>query len=105
MSELARCSTCGYRWVSAGWTCPRCGYAPEVSRRSDGYDSYDSVGDEAGCAESCLVPLGGIAALVVIAMVLVLLLAAMTTWQFWVFVALPALGVGGYAAYRWWQNR
>lgn len=102
MSELSRCSICGYRWVSAGWTCPRCGYAPEVSRTSDG---YESAADEPGCAESCLVPLGGIAALVVIATVLVLLLAAMTTWQFWVFVGVPALGVGGYALYRWWENR
>ena len=101
MSELARCSTCGYRWVSAGWTCPRCGYAPEVSRRSDGDDTYESVGDEAGCTESCLVPLGGIAALVVIAMVLVLLLAAMTTWQFWVVVGVVAAAAGGVALYRY----
>lgn len=102
MSELARCSTCGYRWVSAGWTCPRCGYAPEVSRRSD---SYDSVGDEPGCTESCLLPLGCLAALFIVPVVGLLLLAAMTTWQFWVFVALPALGAGGYALYRWWENR
>ena len=100
MGDLSRCSTCGYRWVSAGWTCPRCGYAPEPS----GYDNPGYAG-ESGCTESCLLPLGCLGALVEVPVVLVLLLAAANFWQTWVVVGVAASVAVGVALYRWWENR
>ena len=93
---MDRCSTCGYRWVSSGWTCPRCGY---------GSSDDSSGGDGCGCTEGCLLPLGCLAALVIVPTVLVLLLAAMTHWAFWAFVGIVALVVGLVKFVPWWQAR
>lgn len=101
MSELAVCSTCGYRWVSAGWTCPRCGYAPRVSSYGDDDYGYD---DSPGCTEFCLLPLGCLAALFIVPMVLFFVLAAATFWQTWVIVGVVAAVVGGVALYRFVES-
>lgn len=102
MSQLARCSTCGYRWVSAGWTCPRCGYAPEVSSYGDDEYAYES---SSGCTENCLLPLGCLTTLVVVPLVLILGLAALTMWQTWVIIGVAIAVAGGVALYRYTQQR
>lgn len=101
MSELSRCSTCGYRWVSAGWTCPRCGYAPRGTGYGDDEYAYDSG---SGCTENCLLPLGCLAALFIVPMVLLLGLAALTMWQTWVIIGVGVAVAGGVALYRYRQN-
>ena len=100
MAELSRCSTCGYRWVSAGWTCPRCGYAP----RGTGYGEDEYASDSSGCTETCLLPLGCLAALFIVPMVLILGVAALTMWQTWVIIGVAVAVAGGVALYRWREN-
>ena len=90
---MDRCSTCGYRWVSPGWTCPRCGFGSE---RQD-------YSQEQGCTENCLLPLGCLAALFVVPMVLLFGLALMTTWQFWVAVGAVSLVAIGMKVVPWLQ--
>ena len=92
---MDRCSTCGYRWVSPGWTCPRCGFGSE---RGD----YQS---EQGCTENCLLPLGCLAAVFVVPLVLLFGLALMTTWQFWVIVGVVAAVAGAVKLVPWLRNR
>ena len=102
MARLSRCSTCGYRWVSAGWTCPRCGYAPEVSTYGDDEYAFESG---LGRTENCLLPLGCLAALVVVPLVLMVGLALVTLWQTWVVLGVVAAVAGGVALHRWVQNQ
>ena len=98
---MDRCSTCGYRWVSSGWTCPRCGYGSTWGGTSNGDDG--SYGSSDGCG--CGTMLGGLLALFFGAIALILLLAAMSQRGFWIGAGVVGAVVGVVALVRWARDR